>query len=220
MRSGQTPATRAAAISATPCDWGDGTPDTTGTRAGGPPSTSLLAKHTYALSGIYVISLTGDVISGDCTFLNGSAAFEYKGPCTTGDIAPSASSQQFTSPAVNVGARLTADLAAKAGSTPILTWNLISQSFGTASWHFHWNRDGTFVIIRQSKNAVHFTYSVTGTDDCTSKLATVTIGGTAGSFSSTSGRTQTPILRGTRRLILLRRGQPEIPSGHRDRPGE
>ena len=78
-------------------DWGDGTPDTTGTRAGGPPSTSLLAKHTYALSGIYVISLTGDVISGDCTFNPASGAFVYKGPCTTGDVAPSASSQQFTS---------------------------------------------------------------------------------------------------------------------------
>jgi hypothetical protein len=173
--------------------WGDGTPDTTGTRTGGPPGTSLLARHTYKLSGVYDISMTGDVASGNCSFFPASAQFTYKGPCTAGDRPPSAPRQQFTSPAVNVGTRLTARLAASAGSTPILAWNLISQDFGTASWHFRWNGNGTFVIIRQSTNAVRFTYTATGTDGCTSKPATVTIGGTAGSFSSSSGRTQTPI---------------------------
>jgi hypothetical protein len=58
--------------------WGDGTPDASGTKAGGPAGTALLAGHAYSSPGSYDISLTGDVSSGGCTFDPASAQFTYQ----------------------------------------------------------------------------------------------------------------------------------------------
>ena len=68
-------------------------------------------------------------------------------------------------------------LTASDASSPIATWNLIHQSFGTGSWKFVWGGDGTFSITPPSAHAVNFTFSVTDANGCTSNVASETIRG-------------------------------------------
>jgi PKD domain len=66
-------------------------------------------------------------------------------------------------------------LEATAPGSSIATWNLLSQTFGTGSWKFEWNRDGTFALDPPQVARVKFRYTVTAANGCTSAPATVTI---------------------------------------------
>ncbi len=54
-------------------DWGDGTPESTGTVTGSLGSFQVLGGHTYALPGGYTISVAANDEGGSSTILNGSA---------------------------------------------------------------------------------------------------------------------------------------------------
>lgn len=59
-------------------DWGDGSPQTSGSVTGGAIGTSLLASHAYSSAGTYDIAMSGSVTAGDCVFDPGSARFTYQ----------------------------------------------------------------------------------------------------------------------------------------------
>lgn len=57
-------------------DWGDGTPPTSVSFAGGPDGTLFdIGDHTYTTPGSYTINLVGVVDSGGCTFGGGTGYF-------------------------------------------------------------------------------------------------------------------------------------------------
>ena len=100
-----------------------------------------------------------------------------------------------TSPSVTyqtrAESRLSASLPATAGSAPIVSWNLIHQSFGTGSWHFRWHGDGSFTMIPPRTNRVTFQYTVTDSHGCTSPPGTVTLGDAAATFASIGTASET-----------------------------
>jgi hypothetical protein len=66
-------------------------------------------------------------------------------------------------------------LGATAPGSSITRWNLVSQTFGTGSWGFLWNGDGTFSLDPPQTATVKFRYTVTAANGCTSAPATVTV---------------------------------------------
>jgi hypothetical protein len=62
---------------------------------GGAPGLELLASHTYADFGVFTISVTGSVASGNCTFTGGDLQFSYISPHTPEPEGPPISVQEM-----------------------------------------------------------------------------------------------------------------------------
>jgi hypothetical protein len=85
---------------------------------------------------------------------------------------PTATNETFPA---TIGARLSATLSATPGDSPIVSWNLLRQDFGTSTYQFEWGGNGTFSLTPHVITPVHFTYSVSDTLGCTSVPVTATI---------------------------------------------